>query len=52
MEKTARKIKETYYSLYYDLIVTDQIPASEIAELFKDKKFYQYYRKEKYGKRK
>lgn len=38
-------IKKNNYKNLYDCIVTDQVPENEIAEYFKDKGFYNYYKK-------
>ena len=41
------KIKRRDYPLYYDCIVTDQVDAKAIADLFKDKGFKNYWKKRK-----
>ena len=45
MEKVKRIIKEDQYESYADCIVTEQISAPEVVELFEDKKFYHWYKK-------
>ena len=39
------KIKESEYQNYADCIRSDQVPASEIAEIFTDKAYYKWYKK-------
>ena len=39
------KIKKRNYEATADCIMTEQISAPEIVELFEDKKFYQWYKK-------
>ena len=44
MEKVKRIIKKDQYEDYADCIMTEQVSAPEIVELFKDKKFYKWYK--------
>ena len=39
-----RKVKKENYEDLYDCIVSDQVPADEIAEYFEDEEFYMYYK--------
>ena len=39
-----RKVDITEYESMATCIKTDQVPPSEIAEIFTDKKFYKYYK--------
>lgn len=39
-----KKIKKEDYEDLYDCIVSDQVPADEIAEYFEDEEFYMYYK--------
>ena len=50
-KKMSRKVDITDYQDLADCIRSDQVPASEIAELFTDKPFYKWYKK-KYLKNK
>ena len=43
-----RKVKKENYEDLYDCIVSDQVPADEIAEYFEDEEFYEYYRNRSY----
>ena len=40
-----RKIDKTDYEDLGECIRSDQVPASEIAEIFTDKSFYKWYKK-------
>jgi hypothetical protein len=44
-KKMTRKVDTYEYESLATCIKTDQVPASEIAEIFTDKKFYKYYKK-------
>jgi len=44
-QKMTRKVDTYEYESLAECIKTDQVPASEIVELFTDKKFYKYYKK-------
>ena len=44
-KKMTRKVDITEYESMATCIKTDQVPPSEIAEIFTDKKFYKYYKK-------
>jgi len=44
-QKMTRKVDTYEYESLATCIKTDQVPASEIAEIFTDKKFYKYYKK-------
>ena len=44
-QKLTRKVDTYEYESLATCIKTDQVPASEIAEIFTDKKFYKYYKK-------
>jgi len=44
-KKMTRKVDITDYQDVADCIRSDQVPASEIAELFTDKPFYKWYKK-------
>ena len=39
------KVDKTEYQEVADCIRSDQVPASEIAEIFTDKAFYKWYKK-------
>ena len=43
-KKMTRKVDITEYESMATCIKTDQVPPSEIAEIFTDKKFYKYYK--------
>ena len=45
MEKVKRIIKKDQYESYADCILSEQVSAPEIVELFEDKKFYKWYKK-------
>ena len=47
----ANKIKKSEYQNYADCIRSDQVPASEIAEIFTDKAFYKWYKKKYWNDR-
>jgi hypothetical protein len=44
-KKMSRKVDITDYQDVADCIRSDQVPASEIAEIFTDKPFYKWYKK-------
>ena len=44
-KKMTRKVDITDYQDVADCIRSDQVPASEIAEIFTDKPFYKWYKK-------
>lgn len=44
-KKMTRKVDTYEYESLAICIKSDQVPASEIAEIFTDKKFYRYYKK-------
>ena len=44
-QKMSRKVDITDYQDLADCIRSDQVPASEIAEIFTDKSFYKWYKK-------
>ena len=44
-QKMSRKVDITDYQDVADCIRSDQVPASEIAEIFTDKTFYKWYKK-------
>jgi len=44
-KKMTRKVDTYEYESLAICIKSDQVPASEIAEIFTDKKFYKYYKK-------
>jgi len=44
-QKLTRKVDTYEYESLAECIKTDQVPASEIVEIFTDKKFYKYYKK-------
>ena len=44
-QKMSRKVDITDYQDVADCIRSDQVPASEIAEIFTDKAFYKWYSK-------
>ena len=44
-KKMTRKVDITDYQDVADCIRSDQVPASEIVELFTDKPFYKWYKK-------
>ena len=45
VQKMTRKVDITDYQDVADCIRSDQVPASEIAEIFTDKSFYKWYKK-------
>ena len=45
MEKVKRIIKKDQYESYADCILSEQVSAPEVVELFEDKKFYGWYKK-------
>ena len=45
METVKRIIRKDQYEDYADCIMSEQVSAPEIVELFEDKKFYQWYKK-------
>ena len=44
-QKMTRKVDITDYRDVADCIRSDQVPASEIVEIFTDKSFYKWYKK-------
>ena len=44
-QKMTRKVDITDYQDVADCIRSDQVPASEIVEIFTDKAFYKWYKK-------
>ena len=44
-QKMTRKVDITDYQDIADCIRSDQVPASEIVEIFTDKAFYKWYKK-------
>ena len=44
-QKMTRKVDITDYQDLADCIRSDQVPASEIVEIFTDKAFYKWYKK-------
>ena len=44
-QKMTRKVDITDYQDLVDCIRSDQVPASEIVEIFTDKSFYKWYKK-------
>ena len=44
-KKMTRKVDTYEYQSLADCIRSDQVPASEIAEIFTDKAFYSWYKK-------
>ena len=44
-KKMTRKVDTYEYQSLADCIRSDQVPASEIAEIFTDKTFYKWYKK-------
>ena len=44
-QKMTRKVDITDYQDVADCIRSDQVPASEIEEIFTDKSFYKWYKK-------
>ena len=45
MENIKRIIRKDQYEDYADCIMSEQVSAPEIVELFEDKKFYRWYKK-------
>ena len=45
MENIKRIIRKDQYEDYADCILSEQVSAPEIVELFEDKKFYKWYKK-------
>ena len=45
VQKMTRKVDITDYQDVADCIRSDQVPASEIVEIFTDKSFYKWYKK-------
>ena len=45
MENIKRIIKKDQYESYADCILSEQVSAPEIVELFEDKKFYKWYKR-------
>ena len=44
-QKMTRKVDITEYQDLADCIKSDQVPASEIVEIFTDESFYKWYKK-------
>jgi len=44
-QKMTRKVDTYEYESLAECIRSDQVPASEIVQIFTDKKFYKYYKK-------
>ena len=44
-QKMTRKVDTYEYESLAECIKSDQVPASEIVEIFTDKAFYKYYKK-------
>jgi hypothetical protein len=44
-QKMTRKVDTWEYETLAECIKSDQVPASEIVEIFTDKTFYKYYKK-------
>ena len=44
-QKITRKVDTWEYESLAECIKSDQVPASEIVEIFTDKTFYKYYKK-------
>ena len=44
-QKMTRKVDTYEYESLAECIKSDQVPASEIVQIFTDKKFYKYYKK-------
>ena len=44
-QKMTRKVDTYEYESLADCIRSDQVPASEVAEIFTDKAFYKWYKK-------
>ena len=44
-QKMTRKVDTYEYDSLAECIKSDQVPASEIVQIFTDKKFYKYYKK-------
>ena len=44
-QKMTRKVDTWEYESLAECIKSDQVPASEIVEIFTDKTFYKYYKK-------
>ena len=44
-QKMTRKVDTSEYESLAECIKSDQVPASEIVEIFTDKTFYKYYKK-------
>ena len=49
-KKMTRKVDTYEYQSLADCIRSDQVPASEIAEIFTDKAFYNWYKKKYFTK--
>ena len=49
-QKMSRKVDITDYQDLADCIRSDQVPASEIVEIFTDKSFYKWYKKKIFKK--
>ena len=44
-QKLTRKVDTYEYESLAECIISDQVPASEIAEIFTDKAYYKWYKK-------
>ena len=44
-QKMTRKVDTYEYESLAECIKTDEVPTSEIVEIFTDKEFYKYYKK-------
>ena len=44
-KKMTRKVDTYEYQSLADCIRSDQVPASDVAKFFEDKKFYKWYKK-------
>ena len=51
-QKMSRKVDTYEYESLAECIRSDQVPASEIAEIFTDKAYYKWYKKGIYEKEK
>ena len=49
-QKLTRKVDTYEYESLAECIRSDQVPASEIAEIFTDKTFYKWYKKKYWTK--
>ena len=44
-------MNKKFYEIIYDCIVTGQVSSNRIAKYLKDKNFYKYWKKRKYGQK-